>query len=319
VRTAVVGVGHFGRYHAEKYARLSDSELVAVVDADADRAREVARACRTEALSDHRALYGRVDAVSVVVPTASHFGVVRDLLAQGIHVLVEKPIAETVAQAEAMIELAAARDAVLQVGHLQRYFLDRLRIADLLTDPLYVESYRIAPYRPRGTDVSVILDLMIHDIDLILAMVKAELVAVDAVGAPVVSAENDICNTRLKFANGCIANITASRVSLKTERKMRVFQKDTYVSIDLHNRKVVTMRKLPRGRSLIPGLPPFERHEKSYAEGDDLAAEIADFLAAIRERRAPLVTGEDGKRALAAAIEIDRSLRDNLAQVAGRL
>ncbi len=319
LKTAVIGCGHFGRFHAEKYARLPASQLVAVVDANPTQAAAVAKAVRAEALSDHRQLFGRVDAVSIAVPTVAHFEVARDCLEAGLHVLVEKPFTETLEQADALVALAAARGLTLQVGHLQRFFLERLKIADLIDDPLYVECYRIAPFRPRGTDVSVVLDLMIHDIDLILALVRSEVTDVDAAGAPVVSGEPDICNTRLRFANGGIANITASRVSLKTERKMRIFQRDAYFSIDLHNRKVVVMRKNASGKSWLPGLPPISRDERSYTEGDDLMAEIEDFLAAIREGRPPLVSGEDGRRALAAALRITESLDANLKLVERRL
>ena len=315
LRTAVIGCGHFGRYHAEKYARLRASRLVAVVDRDPERAAEIAAKHRVEALSDFRALFGAVDAVSIVVPTGAHHAVARACLEHGIHVLIEKPITETIAQANDLIGLAAERRLVLQVGHLQRFFLERLSLGDWIGEPLYIESTRIAPFKQRGTDVGVTLDLMIHDIDLILAMVKAPVTMVDAVGAPVVSAEEDIANTRLRFANGCVANITASRVSLKTERKMRIFGRDAYVSIDLHNRKLVAMRR-GKGKSWFPGLPPIDREERSFTQGDDLADEIESFLDVVRRGAPPLVTGEDGRRALETAMQITESLRASLALIA---
>ncbi len=320
LRTAVIGCGHFGRYHAEKYASLPAARLVAVVDQDPARASEVAAKHRVQALGDFRALFGAIDAVSIVVPTSAHHAVARACLENGIHVLIEKPITETLAQADDLIGLAAERRLVLQVGHLQRFFLERLNLGDLIRDPLYIESTRIAPFRQRGTDVGVTLDLMIHDIDLILAMVRAPVTMVDAVGAPIVSAEEDIANTRLRFANGCVANITASRVSLKTERKMRIFGRDAYVSIDLHNHKLVAMRR-GKGKSWFPGLPPIDREERNFAQGDDLADEIESFLDVARRGRQPLVTGEDGRRALETATRITESLRASLALIekAGRV
>ena len=200
-------------------------------------------------------------------------------------------------------------------GHLQRFLLQRLGADTVINDPLYIESTRIAPYKPRGTDVGVTLDLMIHDIDLVLALVRSPIVLLDAVGAPVVSPTEDIANTRLRFASGCVANITASRVSLKTERKMRIFQRDAYVSLDLHNRKFVVMRK-GSGKAWFPGLPPIDRIEKSFGEGDDLEAEIGSFLDAVASGKPPLVTGEDGRRALEAAMRITESLQESLARVA---
>ena len=315
IRTSVIGLGHFGSFHAQKYAQLPQSHLVAVVDADGDRARQAARKHGAEPLTDYRQLFGKVDAVSIVVPTQMHFDVALACLEAGLHVLVEKPITETLDQADRLIRTAAERSRVLQVGHLQRFLLQRLGADTVINDPLYIESTRIAPYKPRGTDVGVTLDLMIHDIDLVLALVRSPIVLLDAVGAPVVSPTEDIANTRLRFSSGCVANITASRVSLKTERKMRIFQRDAYVSLDLHNRKFVVMRK-GSGKAWFPGLPPIDRIEKSFGEGDDLEAEIGSFLDAVASGKPPLVTGEDGRRALEAAMRITESLQESLARVA---
>ena len=316
IRTAVIGLGHFGRFHAEKYARLPRSQFVGVVDADAGRTTEVAKKLRVAAFTDYRELFGKVDAVSVVVPTQLHHEVALACLNAGIHVLVEKPITETLPQAEDLIAAAQRAQRILQVGHLQRFLLQRLGADTVIQDPLYIEAVRIAPYKPRGTDVGVTLDLMIHDIDLVLALVRSPVVAVDAVGAPVVSPTEDIANTRLRFANGCVANITASRVSLKTERKMRIFQRDAYVSLDLHNRKYVVMRK-GSGKAWFPGLPPIDRDERSFGEGDDLEAEIASFLEAIVAGTSPLVSGEDGRRALETAMRVTAGLNESLARISG--
>jgi len=311
ISCAVIGAGHFGAYHAQKYAKLAGARLVAVVDADLARAQAVARPLGARAETELARVLPEIEAASVTVPTRAHFDVARACLEAGVHVLVEKPVAETLEQADRLIALAAAKRRVLQVGHLQRFFLERLELGRHMTRAIYIESTRIAPFKPRGTDVGVTLDLMIHDIDLILAMVRSEVTMVDAIGAPVVTKEEDIVNTRLRFANGCVATATASRVSLKTERKMRIFAPECYVSIDFVARKLVAMRK-GSGRAWLPGLPPIDREELSFGEGDDLAAEIASFVACVRDGAAPLVTGEDGRRALETAMRINRSIRDSL-------
>src|SRR5258708_36217551 len=213
IRTAVIGVGHFGRLHAEKYAGLSGSKLVAVADENPARAAEIAGAFGVDAVEDYRQLFGRVDAVSIAVPTAQHHPVARSCLEAGLHCLVEKPISESLPQADELIRLARERRLILQVGHLERFSAARAALEGKIQEPLFVECNRIAPFKPRGTDVSVILDLMIHDIDLILELVKAPIVELDAVGVPVLGDHEDIANARLVFANGCVANVTASRIS----------------------------------------------------------------------------------------------------------
>ena len=309
LRTAVVGVGHFGRYHAQKLAALDAAELVAIADIDGARAAAVAEELGTGAVADPRELLGRVDAVSVVVPTRDHFDVAAMFLEAGVHVLVEKPITADEASAAKLIEIATATGALLQVGHLARFQPVTEALVRTVRRPLYIESVRIAPFKPRGTDVSVILDLMIHDLDLVLALTNAELTEVDAVGTQVLSASEDIANARLKFAGGCIANITASRVSLKTERKMRVFQRDTYVSVDFEAQTIRTFRKTGApGGGPLPGV---ETAEESFQETDALEREIAAFLAAARDGTRPLVSGEDGLRALRAAHRVTESLRAN--------
>jgi predicted dehydrogenase len=216
LRTAVVGVGHFGAWHAEKYAHSQRCELVAVADIDGARAAAVGEPLGVAATADHRQLIGAVDAVSVCVPTGAHYQVAREFLEAGVHVLVEKPMTGRLETADRLIAIAERRGLVLQVGHIERFSSAYFALEKLVTRPLYFESYRIAPYRARGVDVDVVLDLMIHDIDLILALVDSPVASVDAVGAPVLSAQEDIASTRVKFANGCVASITASRVSAKT-------------------------------------------------------------------------------------------------------
>ncbi|MGH6945325.1 MAG: Gfo/Idh/MocA family protein [Geminicoccaceae bacterium] len=307
VRVAVVGCGHFGGFHAEKYASLPEAELVAVVDRDRGAAEELGRRLGIEALLDPEVLAGRVEAASVVVPTGEHFEVARRLLEAGLHVLVEKPIAARLDQAAALIVLARERGRILQVGHLERFNGALLCLADVLDKPLFVESHRIAPFKPRGTDVDVVLDLMIHDIDLIQMLVGAPLERVDAVGVPVLSARHDIANARLAFAGGCVVNVTASRVSLKSERKMRLFQRDCYISIDFQAGEAAIARK-GKGE-MFPGVPDIALERRRFEGGDALRLEIEAFLAAVRGERAVAVSGEDGVRALDTALRITDALR----------
>ena len=306
IRAAVVGCGHFGRLHAEKYAALPEAELVAVVDRDPGAAQALAERFGVLALGDPAALEGRVDAASVAVPTAAHCAVARRLLEAGLHVLVEKPIAASIAEADALIALAAARGRVLQVGHLERFNAAVLALADVLERPLFDESHRIAPNKTRGTDVDVVLDLMIHDIDLIQQLVGAPLASVDAVGVPVLSGTDDIANARLRFEGGCVANVTASRVSLKSERRMRVFQRAAYLSIDFLAGEASIARK-GQGE-MLPGVPAIGLERRRFESNDPLRLEIEAFLAAIRGTRAVAVTGADGRRALETALRITAAL-----------
>jgi predicted dehydrogenase len=308
IRTAVIGVGYLGKYHAEKYARLDNSHLVAVVDTNPDIAAEIAARHGTRALSDYRELLGQVDAVSIVVPTSLHYAVARDFLAHGAHVLLEKPITETIEQADELIALAGKNRRVLQIGHLERFNAALLALDDIISEPRFIESHRLSPFKARATDVNVILDLMIHDIDIILNLVKSELQDIDASGAKVLSNTIDIANARLRFANGCIANVTASRISLKAERKMRIFQSDCYLSVDFQNR-ILSRHARGSGES-APGIPNIESQETSYENDDALQSEIIAFLSAVANGTPPLVSGEDGRRALQTATEISRLLKE---------
>jgi predicted dehydrogenase len=306
IRTAVVGCGHFGRHHADKYAARRDATLVAVVDRDPVAAQGLADRLGVQALTSIDALIGRVDAVSVAVPTSAHAAVASRLLDGGLHVLVEKPIAANLDEASALIDLAARRERVLQVGHLERFNAAVLALGDVIDAPLFIESHRIAPFSPRGTDVDVVLDLMIHDIDLIQLLVGRPLDAIDAVGVPVLSGRDDIANARLRFEGGCVANVTASRVSFKSERRMRLFQRDAYISIDFSAGSATIARKDPTSSRAIPGIA-LER--RSLEAKDALMLEIEAFLAAIRGERPVAVSGEDGRRALETALQITATLQ----------
>ncbi|MEW8086736.1 MAG: Gfo/Idh/MocA family oxidoreductase [Candidatus Thiodiazotropha endolucinida] len=306
IRTAVIGVGYLGRYHAQKYAALDDSELVAVADIDPDTAAHVAKECDTEALTDYHELLDRVDAVSVVVPTQLHHQVATEFLDSGIHVLLEKPITVTVAEADALIEIARRKQRVLQVGHLERFNSAVLALEGVLKDPQFIESHRLAPFTLRGADVNVVLDLMIHDIDIIQNLVGSPIASIDAKGGAVLTQEYDIANARIKFENGCVANVTASRVSLKPQRKMRIFQPDAYISIDFQDKILSIHRK--GEKEIFPGIPEIISEESVFANSDAIMAEIRAFLDAIRNNSIPPVTGEDGREALKTAIDISEQL-----------
>lgn len=302
LRTAVIGVGYLGRFHAQKYAQIPGSQLVAVVDANAEAAAKVGAELGVPGLQDYRAVLDKVDAVSIAVPTPLHHAIGKAFLERGIHVLIEKPIATTVAEGRDLVDLARKRECVLQVGHLERFNPAIVAAADRLKTPRFVESHRLAPFRQRGTDVSVVLDLMIHDIDLIQELVGTPIESIDAVGATVFSGEIDIVNARIRFEGGCVANTTASRISMKQERKIRIFQDDAYLSIDLQQKILTVIRKKDAAPVESPAQVAIE--EDSFEQGDALLTEIEAFLRSVRERSAPVVSGEDGLRALETAMRI---------------
>jgi predicted dehydrogenase len=302
IRTAVIGVGYLGRFHAQKYAAVPGSQLAAVVDTRADARDAVAGELGCRALADYREILDEVDAVSIATTTPLHFPIAQDCLERGVHVLVEKPIAATPEQARTLIETAARRGCVLQVGHLERFNSAILALEGTLDTPRFIESHRLAPFKERGTDVNVVLDLMIHDIDLIQSLVGSPIQSIDAVGTSVFSAGLDIANARIRYANGCVANTTASRVSMKMERKLRLFQDDAYISIDLQQKVLTIVRKPPAGVAATPGQVSIE--ERTYEQGDALRFEVEAFLRSVREQRPPVVSGEDGLRALETAIRI---------------
>src|SRR5688572_20487857 len=303
VRAAVIGVGYLGRFHAQKYGQAAGCELVAVVDGREDVRNAVAAEVHAgAAIADYRELLGQVDAVSVVTPTPAHFEIAEAFLSAGAHVLVEKPITETPDQARTLIARAAERKRILQVGHLERFNSAILAAEPHISTPRFMECQRLAPYKERGTDVNVVLDLMIHDIDLIQSLTGSEIVSIDAIGTPVFSGEIDIANARIRFANGCVANTTASRVSMKAERKLRIFEDAAYISLDLQQKILTLIRKLDEPPK--PGHLPVSIEEASLDQGDALKAEIESFLDCIRNKKRPIESGEDGLRALETAIRI---------------
>jgi predicted dehydrogenase len=304
LNVAVIGIGHLGRWHADKYAAAEHCNLAAVVDTDLDAARAVADKHGAEAMTNYQDTLAHIDAVSLVVPTSLHYEIARNCLEAGVHCLIEKPITESVEQAQTLIDIADRKNLVLQVGHIERFNPVMLDIDQLLEQPQFIESTRLAPFTPRATDVSVILDLMIHDIDIILDLISSPIQRISASGISVLSDEIDIANARLEFASGCVANVTASRISRKRERKLRLFQKDAYISADLQDKVLAVNRKGEQRAE--HGFHEITHSEKTYDDSDALNLEVLDFLQAIRTGGRPKVSGEDGRRALETAIEITR-------------
>ncbi|MBW1694964.1 MAG: Gfo/Idh/MocA family oxidoreductase [Deltaproteobacteria bacterium] len=302
LHVGVVGVGYLGKFHAEKYARMDHVDLVGVVDIDQSKAEDVAKKFDAKAYSTHRDLFGKVDAVSIVAPTPDHYFIAKDFLEHNIDVLVEKPMTTTLEEADELVRFSGSKGLILQVGHLERFNPAVVALQDVVEKPLFIESHRLSIYKERCTDVSVVLDLMIHDIDIILNFVKSEVDSIHAAGAPVISGHVDIANARLQFKNGCVANVTASRISTKNERKIRLFQKDAYVSVDFANQEITVIKQNDQIESgLIPGM---DIRQLRFAKGDALEDELKSFVKAVKNRATPEVTGRMGRDALKIALSI---------------
>ena len=302
MRLGVVGVGYLGKFHAEKYAGMDHVDLIGVVDTHHDLADEVASRFNTQAFYNHRDLIGKVDAVSIAVPTPEHFAVSRDFLESDIDVLIEKPITTSLAEADELIRLSEARGLIVQVGHLERFNPAVAALQGVVKKPMFIESHRLSIFKDRCTDVSVVLDLMIHDIDIILNFVKSDIKSIHASGISVISNHVDIANARLSFETGCVANVTASRISTKNERKIRLFQKDAYVSVDFANHDITLIRK--NGTSSGCVVPGADIQKLSFLKGDALEDELTAFIKAVTLRQQPEVTGEMGRDALKIALHI---------------
>lgn len=300
LRVAVVGVGHLGRHHARVMAELPDVTLVGVVDADAARAEDVARANGTTVVASARDLIGRVDAVCVAVPTEAHAEVAVPLLEAGVHVLVEKPMSRSLAEADAILAASVKSGATLAVGHIEHFNPAVVAARPQIHDPRFIEVHRLGTFPERSLDIDVVFDLMIHDIGLVLELVGSEVTGIEAVGVPVLTPRVDIANARLKFANGCIANLTASRISREQVRKIRFFQKRTYLSVDYKAQEVEAWQLVPQDGAM----PRIDGGKLDVQRDEPLKRELADFVAAVREGRAPGVTGAQGRAALVLAHEI---------------
>jgi predicted dehydrogenase len=311
LRIGVAGAGYFGRFHAQKVAAAPRATLTGVFDRDPARAATLAQEVGAPPL-DWPALLAASDAIVIAAPAEAHFELAEAALSAGRHVLVEKPITETLDQADRLAARAKAAGLVLQVGHLLRYTAEHQAISARMPHPAYIECVRIAPFKPRGTDVSVILDLMIHDLDFVLSLVDSELEAVDAMGAPVASPLDDIANARLRFRNGCVASITASRISMRTERKMRLFGQQGYMTVDFGARRLSMIGR--EAGMPLPGIPDARIEEASWTDRDALAAEHAAFVAAVLDGAPVLVDAAAGRRALAAALDVMQAMRESRAK-----
>ncbi|HEY9159801.1 MAG TPA: Gfo/Idh/MocA family oxidoreductase [Desulfomonilia bacterium] len=300
IRAAVIGVGYLGRFHAQKYAAMEDVELVAVADIDPDRAKEIALETGTAAVTDYSELIGKVDAVSIVVPTSLHRETAIPFLLNGTAVLLEKPMSATIEESQAIIDAAEKGGATLQIGHLERFNPAFANLRDSITKPMFIEVHRISTFKERGTDVDVILDLMIHDIDIILSLVHSNIVSVEAVGVPVLTNNVDIANARLRFESGCIANVTASRISADVMRKIRIFQPDAYISID-YAKNAVDIFTLSQDKKI-----GHKRLEMS--ESDALKSEIRSFIDAVKGKSKVVVDGIAGLN----AIKVAHMIRQNM-------
>lgn len=310
VNCAVIGVGYLGRYHAEKYATLPNSKLVSVCDIDKERGGEIANKHSVMATDDYKNLLGLVEAVSIVTPTQTHHRIAKFFLENGVHVLLEKPITTHVAEAEELVSLAEKNNLVLQIGHLERFNSVVNALGKYLDKPRFIECIRLAPFKLRAMDVNVVLDLMIHDIDLIQYIVGSPIKKIHANGACVLSNQIDIANARIQFENHCVANVTASRVSLKQERKLRLFQHEAYISLDLQHKQLAINRK--GTNEMFPGIPEIICEEQAFEQGDALRDEIIAFLDSITYNKPPVVSGLDGQKALATAVEITNLVKKQM-------
>ena len=309
IRVGVIGVGHLGKFHAAKYAAMDEVDLVGVADIDRELASEVAGDCGTIPFADYRQLLPQVEAVSIVVPTVHHHRVAMDCLEQGVDILLEKPMTTTLAEADELIAKAAARECILQVGHIERYNPAVTALEQFVTRPLFIESHRIHMFKPRGLDVDVVLDLMIHDIDIILSIVDSPISSVHTVGVPVVTRSTDIANARIIFENGCTANITVSRISKDNIRRLRIFQPKSYLSVDYAKKTLMVIRL--KDQLNEQGLPQEEVIHLALPEKDALEAELRDFVKNVGERSAPKVSGTQGRLALQVAQEIMAQIEAN--------
>jgi predicted dehydrogenase len=309
VKMGVIGVGYLGRFHAHKYSDMEGVDLVAVVDTDREQAKKVAEECGCEALTDYTELLDRVDAVSVAVPTSYHHKVASDCLDKGIDVLLEKPITVTLEEADDLIRRAEEKSLILQIGHLERFNPAVQAMEPFLTTPVFIESNRIATFKNRGVDVDVVLDLMIHDIDIILNIVDSPIKTIHTVGAPVATENTDIANARLIFENGVTANVTVSRISRINQRKMRIFQPGSYINVDFGNRKVMTIQLTDE--ILDNGMPKQVVDVRTFSEGDALLSEVTAFCEHVRDRSKPAVSGAEGRRALQVAHQVIAQIKEH--------
>ncbi len=300
VRVGVVGVGHLGSIHAKDYARLDNVKLVGVCDCNLERALEIGKRFRTASYADYEELFEKIDAVSIVVPTSLHYNIAKDFLKHNIHVLIEKPVTKTLSEADELIEIAEERKLILQVGHIERFNSAVLAIEPFLKKPKFIECQRLGPFHKRVKDVGVVLDLMIHDIDIVLGLMEQDVVNIEAVGLSTISDYEDVANVRLTFQDGTVADITASRVTKDVVRKMRIFQEDSYVSLDYVTQEAAIYRKT-EDRIL--------KEKIVIKKKEPLKKELKSFIECVRTGKRPIVAGIEGRRALQVALEIIEKLK----------
>jgi predicted dehydrogenase len=315
MKVGVVGVGYVGQFHAEKYAKMEGVELVGVVDIDSSRAREIAKRHHTQPFFQHTDLYHKVQAVSIAVPTPSHYSIAKDFFLHGIDILLEKPIAKTLEETDELIGLAESNGLVLQVGHLERFNGALVATEGMIQDPVFIESHRLGPFSGRETDVDVVIDLMIHDIDILLCLMKAEIKKIRAIGLPVLTPYADFANARIEFENGCVASLTASRISNEKTRRTRIFQPDGTLTIDYLTQKAsLTMKAASSGKK-----EPSEivTEEIPVTKVDTLESEIHSFVQSVRHRKKVRVSGQDGKKALKVAFQILEKIEEDMRRKKG--
>lgn len=309
LKVGVIGVGYLGKFHAQKYAAMADVELVGVADVSAEIAAQVAKDNATEAFSDYMQLLSKVDAVSVVVPTPLHHKVASACFAAGVDVMLEKPMTVTLAEADDLQQKADAGKRILQVGHLERFNPAVVAMRDYLSCPVFIESQRIHRFNPRGSDVDVVLDLMIHDIDIILNIVPSPLKNIKTIGASIITEETDVANAQLIFENGCTAKVTVSRVAHDTVRSLRVYQPGGCITVNYATKEIAVTTRLPGFSD--DGYPNEETINFCFTEQDALAAELVDFVQNVRSRTTPLVSGKEGRRALEVALRIIDQIKEH--------
>jgi predicted dehydrogenase len=313
IRIGVVGTGHLGGFHARILAKMKSCELAGIADIDEKTARRLARECKTQPYFNHQDLLDKVDAISIAVPTIHHYSVARDFLENGVHTFIEKPITTTVQEADGLIDLARKKSLVLQVGHIEHFNPAILKLKNIVDRPMFVECHRLGPFLPRVKDIGVIHDLMIHDIDIIMRIVNSPIESFDAVGVPILTDKEDIANVRIRFQSGCTANVTVSRVTPKPMRKIRIFQKDTYISIDYRDQSMEIYRKVPVSNPK-PGEVPARilRNKIRLKVKNQLELELAHFLDCVENGKEPLVSGEQAREALDFIIQISDQIKEKL-------
>ncbi|TFG38216.1 MAG: Gfo/Idh/MocA family oxidoreductase [Syntrophobacterales bacterium] len=306
MRVGVIGIGHLGTYHLQKYEKLPHCRIIGVSDKEKERAIEAAERYRCASFSDHRELLDKVDVVSITVPTISHHAIARDFLREGVDVLLEKPMTLTLDEADDIISIAEDRGAILQIGFVERFNPAIVALKKVIGAPLFIESHRLHPFLSRGTDVDVILDLMIHDLDIIIDMVKSPVITLDAVGVSVLSEKVDIANVRITFESGCVANITASRVTNKMMQKIRLFEGNGYHSVDFAKRELISL-----GRKTIGGTGmEIRENQTDVVMTDPLEEEIRAFIDSVATRQPPLVSGREGRKSLELALRIVEKIEE---------